>query len=133
MAAGGEHKKKRKPEKRGAEDGSKLRKPAKKARKEATDTLSAPAELRTSLLVEADDPDFPREIDRQRSIEEEKGKKKKRKKRRRRRRRRRGEVPRVVLAATLPGGCLRAVAAREFFSPRAGSRNVSPRGREFEA
>ncbi|RWW46676.1 hypothetical protein BHE74_00047397 [Ensete ventricosum] len=60
MAAGGEHKKKRKPEKRGAEDGSKLRKPAKKARKEATDTLSAPAELRTSLLVEADDPDFPR-------------------------------------------------------------------------
>ncbi|CAL9060989.1 unnamed protein product [Musa banksii] len=60
MAAGSEHKKKRKPEKRSADDGSKLRKPVKKARKEATDTLTAPAELPTSLLVEADDPDFPR-------------------------------------------------------------------------
>ncbi|URE17983.1 Suppressor of forked protein (Suf) [Musa troglodytarum] len=60
MAAGGEHKKKRRPEKRSADDGSKLRKPVKKARKEATYTLSAPAELPTSLLVEADDPDFPR-------------------------------------------------------------------------
>ncbi|RRT41906.1 hypothetical protein B296_00055468, partial [Ensete ventricosum] len=44
-----------------------------------------------------------------RPIEEEKGKKKKRKRRRRRRRRGGGgEVPRVTLAATLPGGRSRA-------------------------
>ncbi|RWW15758.1 hypothetical protein GW17_00020389 [Ensete ventricosum] len=65
------------------------------------------------------------EIDRQRSIEEEKGKKKKRKRRRRRRRRRR-EVPRVALAATPPGGRSLAVAARRFFSPRAGENSRRP-------
>ncbi|RZR98921.1 hypothetical protein BHM03_00028376, partial [Ensete ventricosum] len=54
-------------------------------------------------------------------------------KKKRKRRRGGGEVPRAALAATLPEGRPRAVAARGFFSPCAGRRNVSPHGREFEA
>ncbi|RWW09102.1 hypothetical protein GW17_00027424 [Ensete ventricosum] len=69
------------------------------------------------------------EIDCRRSIEEEKGKKK-----RKRRRRRRGEVPRVALAATPPGGRPLAVAARgetEHLPTRERVRGDYPWGGEF--
>ncbi|RWV95414.1 hypothetical protein GW17_00041964 [Ensete ventricosum] len=83
--------------------------------------------------ISAVDGRFPPSIvdfSRLRSIEEEKGKNKKRK----RRRRRRGEVPRVALAALCPGVAHESSSPAPpagDFSPHAGRRNVSPRGREL--
>ncbi|RWW69903.1 hypothetical protein BHE74_00022462 [Ensete ventricosum] len=62
MAVGNEgRKRKRKVERRGADDRLKPHRPVKKAIELVKNSLSAPMELPTSLYVEADDLDFPRE------------------------------------------------------------------------